>query len=89
MKKLILLLIIELTYVSLSQELIVYDIETTNYPIMKAKFYVFDAEGNQITNQSITDFLVTENGEQRRILNISCPSQTPVDAISSVLVMDA
>ena len=54
---------------------------------MRAKFYAFDAQGNQ-QRPNITDLSITENGIPRTITNVSCPAVKPPIAISSVLVMD-
>ena len=59
----------------------------TNLPSVKAKFYAFDAAGNQIKNLSPTDFEVIENGLVRTVTNVTCPISIPV-AVSSVLVFD-
>ena len=75
-------------YPAFSQSLTLFDIDTTSYPIMKAKFYAFDKDGNQILNYNTNDFEITENGEIRKILSVSCPAPKPPQALSSVLVMD-
>ena len=71
-----------------SQSFFVFDIDTTNFPVMKAKFYALDDKGNQIKS-NINDFLLTENGQQRTVINVSCPAIKPNEAISSVLTFDA
>lgn len=71
-----------------SQSLSVFDIDTASFPVMKAKFFAFDADGKQILNLSATDFEVKENGISRKVLNVSCPAPKPPVALSSVLVMD-
>ena len=71
-----------------AQGLTVFGIDTTSFPTIKAKFYAFDAAGNQITNLSPTDFRITENGQPRTVTNVSCPIPKPPVAISSVLIMD-
>ena len=53
----------------------VFDIDTSEYPIMKAKFYSIDANGKQILNHTPTDFEITENGEPRDVISVSCPPQ--------------
>jgi len=72
-----------------SQTLYVFDADTTAFPVVKAKFFAFDSTGKQITNLSPSDFAITENGVPRKVLNVSCPSPQPPQALSAVLVMDA
>lgn len=40
---------------------------------MKANFYAYDSTGKQALNPGTSDFKVTENGEDRRVLSVSCP----------------
>jgi uncharacterized protein with von Willebrand factor type A (vWA) domain len=54
---------------------------------MKAKFFAFDKDGKQLTPNA-NDFSLTENGQSRAILNVSCPNPQPPSPISSVLVFD-
>ena len=70
------------------QTLSVFDIDTSNFPTMKAKFFAFDKEGQQITNLSPSDFTLTEDGIQRTVTRVSCPAPKPVVPISSVLTID-
>lgn len=88
MKKALYLLSFLLCSSAFSQSLSVFDIDTTAFPTIKAKFFAFDAAGNQITNFSASDFQVTENGQPRAVSIVSCPIQQPAIPISSVLVMD-
>ncbi|MDT3739666.1 MAG: choice-of-anchor D domain-containing protein [Candidatus Kapabacteria bacterium] len=74
---------------SFGQSLSVFDLDTTNFPTIKAKFYAFDKDGKQITNLSTSDFEVKENGRPRTVTYVSCPPSKPAVALSSVLVMDA
>ncbi len=85
----ILVLLFALSFSALAQSLTLFDIDTTNFPTMRAKFYAFDKNGNQITNFNPLDFEVKENGEQRNVTFVSCPASKPPLPISSVLVMDA
>lgn len=83
-----LVLLVLLNFAASAQSLSVFDVDTASFPTIKAKFYAFDATGNQITNLSLSDFQVTENSQPRTITNISCPSPKPPVDISSVLVVD-
>ncbi len=88
MKKAILTLLLLLPLAAQAQSLSVFDIDTTDYPIMRAKFYVFDENRDQIINLSPSDFEITENGEQRDVISVSCPEPKEPVAISSVLTID-
>lgn len=88
MKKTICLFILLLSYYANSQSFTLFDVNTTSFPTIKAKFYAFDANGMQILNLSPTDFEVKENGQLRNVTYISCPAPTPPTSISSVLTID-
>ncbi len=70
------------------QTLVIYDIDATAFPLMKAKFFAFDASGAQITALSPSDFQVRENGIVRVVTHVSCPPVNPPVALSSVLTID-
>jgi|GEM_PF-1153146 len=71
-----------------AQSFNIFELDTMNYPIMKAKFYVFDSDGKQIRDFDKTDFQVLENGSEREIKTIHCPAPPEKIDISSVLVFD-
>ena len=87
MKKFIRLFIFLACCSAYSQSLSVFDIDTSSFPIMKAKFFAFDKDGKQIRPNS-SDFSITENGQPRTILNVTCPSSKAPVPLSSVLVFD-
>ena len=72
---------------SFSQSLSLFDIDTTNFPTIRGKFYAFDGDGKQ-QRPNIVELSITENGTVRTITNVSCPPPQPPKAISSVLVFD-
>lgn len=88
MKNLVSLLLLAIfSLPAFSQSITIFDIDTTNFPTMKAKFYAFDKDGN-IQRPSANELTLKENGIVRTIKSVNCPvKKTPV-AISSVLVMD-
>ncbi len=88
MKKAIYLIAILFCHTAFGQSFSVFDVDASNFPIVKAKFWAFDSNGDQITNFSTSDFEVTEDGVQRDVLSVYCPPYEP-KALSSVLVMDA
>ncbi len=84
----ILILICLLTLDLSAQSFSVFDVDHSNFPTVKAKFYAFDEDGDQILNLSKSDFEITENGEPRNVVSVSCPTPKPPEAISSVLTID-
>ncbi|HRE59444.1 MAG TPA: SUMF1/EgtB/PvdO family nonheme iron enzyme [Candidatus Kapabacteria bacterium] len=87
MKSLLILCMLLCTQTLYSQSLSLFDIDTSNFPAMKAKFYAFDAQRNQ-QSPNIGDMTLKENGVMRTIININCPPPAPPKALSSVLVID-
>ena len=88
MKRLIIILFLISNIAAFSQNLTLFDVDTTDFPVMRAKFYAFDENGKQILNLSPADFSLTENGIEREIIGISCPKPKEPVAISSVLTID-
>ena len=76
MKKFISLFIFLACYSAYSQSLSVFDVDTSSFPIMKAKFFAFDKDGKQI-RPNTSDFSISENGQPRTIINVTCPSPKP------------
>src|SRR4051812_8063908 len=70
-----------------AQNLSVFGLDASNFPILKAKFYAFDAQGNQ-QNPSASEIGVSENGIARNVTSINCPPADMPQQLSSVLVMD-
>ncbi len=58
-----------------AQNLSVVNIDSSNFPTMKAKFYASDASGN-LQSPSTAELSVTEDGVLRKITNITCPQIT-------------
>jgi WD40 repeat protein len=70
-----------------SQSFQVFDVDTSNFPNVKAKFLVYSNNWQQIVNLSASDFKVFENGIERHVTNVNCPQIKP-EQISSVLTID-
>jgi hypothetical protein len=83
MKKIILILLL-LPLIASSQSFNVFDIDTSEYPIIKAKFYSVDENGDQILNHTTSDFEITENGNPAEVLSVSCPEPKQDDEIYSI-----
>lgn len=88
MRLVFLILLILISYQGNSQTLYVFDIDSTDFPIMRAKLFATDKNGDQITNLDKSDFEIYENGYSRNIINIDCPIPTGTEEISSVLTLD-
>jgi VWFA-related protein len=89
MKKFIyLFLLIVSVNVSYGQNLSFFGIDTTGFPILKAKFFAFDGNGQSILNFKNSDFELKENGINRKVTLISCPQAKPPSALSSVITVD-
>jgi hypothetical protein len=71
-----------------SQSLTLFDIDASAYPVMRAKFYAFDADGNQLSGLAPGDVQLREDGVARTVTRLSCPPVSPPRAISSVLTID-
>ncbi|MEI6090809.1 MAG: choice-of-anchor D domain-containing protein [bacterium] len=88
MKKVIFLFVFLISYTSYSQSLTVFDADASGFSTIKANFYALDFSGKRILNFSISDFEITENGQQRTVLRVSCPTPKQPIPISSVLTID-
>ncbi|MFA7627535.1 MAG: choice-of-anchor D domain-containing protein, partial [Candidatus Kapaibacterium sp.] len=73
----------------LAQTFTLFDVDRSQFPRMKAKFYLTDEYGNSINSISKNDLFIDEDGVPRQVLSVSCPPVKPALAVSSVLVMDA
>ncbi|MFI5263230.1 MAG: SBBP repeat-containing protein [Candidatus Kapaibacterium sp.] len=70
-----------------AQSLSVFNIDATNFPTMKAKFYAFDANGQQVS-PSTSEISVSEDGIPRTVTNITCPPKQAVPRISLAMSLD-
>lgn len=88
MKKSIITILLLLPILASAQYFDVFDIDTSNYPIMKAKFYSIDANGKQILNHNTSDFEITENGEPRDVISVGCTPNIDLDPVSIAVSFD-
>ena len=72
----------------LGQNFHVYNINSDEYPLIKAKFYVTDTENKQITQFVPAEFQIVENMIQRSIRDIECGTDPVFNRISTVLTID-
>ena len=87
MKSLLILCMLLSAQTLYSQSIELFDIDTTNFPTMKAKFYAFDAQDNQV-RPSVSELSLEENGTARTIININCPPPVPLKAVSVAMSID-
>ena len=74
--------------VSFGQSLSVFDVDASNFPTIKAKFYAFDKDRNQLTNLNPSDFELKENGQSRTVTYVSCPPPQPLQLVSIAMSID-
>lgn len=88
MKRILIILAINFLFnfsLSFSQGINIFDIDTTNYPIIKAKFYAYDKDG-KIQRPTKDQLKIIENGTDRKIIDVSCPEPTPKKLSVCVMV---
>ncbi|MFA7325541.1 MAG: choice-of-anchor D domain-containing protein [Candidatus Kapaibacterium sp.] len=66
----------------------VYDVNSDEYPIINAKFYVTDSNNKQITQFVPEEFQIVENMINRTVREIECSSKPVFNRISTVLTID-
>ncbi len=88
MKRIIVLMLLIMSGTAMSQSFSVSEIDTTNFPLIKAKYFALDSNGNQIKNLSAADFDVKENGTPRTVNNVTYPLDQPLQAVSIAMSFD-
>ncbi len=71
-----------------AQRLTVLGLDTTSYPIMRARILAYGADGTPIRDLFAEDVTVTEEGISREVVELSCPDLRAPEPISSVLAVD-
>ncbi|PKL81200.1 MAG: hypothetical protein CVV25_00200 [Ignavibacteriae bacterium HGW-Ignavibacteriae-4] len=66
----------------------VYDVNSDEYPIINAKFYVTDSGNKQITQFVPEEFQIIENMINRTVREIQCSPDPVFNRISTVLTID-
>lgn len=74
-------------YSSAAQSLSLFDVDTTDFPVMKAKFYCFNSTG-QFFYPELNQIQLFENGRPVTITGITCPPVKPPMLLSSILTVD-
>jgi VWA domain-containing protein/type IX secretion system substrate protein len=71
-----------------SQSYSLYGVDTTNYPIMSARFFVFEKDNKQKKDFILSEIKLFENDIPRAVISITCPPTKPPLPISTVLTID-
>jgi WD40 repeat protein len=69
-----------------AQSLSLFNIDVSNFPTMKAKFFAFDAANKQ-QRPNKSELTITENGQPRTITNVTCPPDT-IKSLSVCIMVD-
>lgn len=88
MKKLPLLFLFLLTSVLNGQTLSVFNVNTDNFPIIKANLSLTNARDEIVSDIFPGDFEVREGGIRRKIISVSCPEPKAPQSISVALSID-
>jgi outer membrane protein OmpA-like peptidoglycan-associated protein/WD40 repeat protein len=62
--------------IAYSQGISLFNIDASNFPTIKAKFYAYDKDGKPI-RPAMNEVKLKEDGENRSILKINCPPSGP------------
>ncbi|HSY62061.1 MAG TPA: VWA domain-containing protein, partial [Cytophaga sp.] len=71
-----------------SQQLTLFNIDTTKYPRVKADFFAIDNLEKQIISLTAEDVFVSENSKAQEVIQVTNPAATKIKQISLVLTMD-
>lgn len=71
-----------------AQTLVVYNVDASGFPTIKANFIVLDAQGRRIPSVSASDFAIVEDGIAATDITVSCPPYQPPQPFNAVLVND-
>jgi len=69
-----------------AQSITLFDITSSSYPTMRARFYAFDALGNR-QRPMASEMTITEDGAVRAISRVDCPTDRQ-ERLSVVLLVD-
>ncbi len=71
-----------------SQELVLFGINNSLFPIMSASFLGMKSKDSAITDLNINNFIITEMGMKRKIIEVSCEDSEIASPISTILTID-
>ncbi len=72
----------------LAQQLTLFNIDTSSYPVVKANFFAIDAFESQITTLKKEDVFIKENSINQQVLKVVNPVAVKPKPISLVLTVD-
>ncbi len=79
--------IVWLTNASNAQRIVVYDVVTSDYPEMKAKFWVIDPAGRIVRDITPEDVVVEEFDRVKQDVSVTCPPPAPPQSLSVVILL--
>lgn len=88
MRKIIYILLLMICYSAFSENIQIYNLNTSRFPIISAKIRAYDYSGAQVLDLDKSRIKVFENGIERSVNTLSCPEPQAPRPLSSVLVMD-
>lgn len=71
-----------------SQSISVFNLDQSQFPKLKAKMFVLNANGDIAPGINKSDIIISEDGIVREVSGLDCPIPKPPDAISAVLTID-
>lgn len=71
-----------------SQELILFGVDNSKFPIMSASFLAMKNKDSAITDLGINNFIISELGMKRKIIEVNCEDSEIPTPISTVLTID-
>lgn len=89
MNKLFFLLLFCFIPYAYGQSLHVFDVDPSEFPKVKAKFYAYDGNWKRLSNLDINSFEITEDGMKRVVTNVDCPVPKEPEKLSIVITIDA
>ena len=72
-----------------SQTMLIHRVDASDFPVLRASFYAFDAAGQQIVDLSPEEVHVMEDGIPRSVTRLTSPPLSPPVALSAVLAIQA
>lgn len=88
-KIIITIAVFALSSIALSaQNLSIKEIDSRDYPLLKASFYLAGADAEPVNSIDISDLKIFENGSEQVVLNVSCADSVQSLSLSSVLSVD-
>jgi formylglycine-generating enzyme required for sulfatase activity len=79
--------ILGMTSICTAQAFVVYDVDASAFPEMKAKFWVTDPAGKIVRDILPEDVVVEEFDRPKQVVSVTCPPPEPPQPFSVVIVM--